>query len=103
MTDPNRSLRVGESAPWPKGKPRNPPTKEWATLRKRLLKLTSQPRATAGLEEGERLSQRAIGAYVGVSGKTVCKWLSGQANPSPLYVERMLEWADGKEKFRKKR
>jgi DNA-directed RNA polymerase specialized sigma24 family protein len=99
MTDPNRSSRVGDKAPWPKGKPRNPPTREWLALRKRLVKLTSQPRATATLDEGERLSQRAIGAYVGVSGKTVCKWLSGQANPSPQYVERMRLWADGKRKI----
>ena len=88
MTDPNRKERTGANAPWPKGKPRNPPTRQWLALRARIQKLLDA-QATRALPPELRRSYRGIGETIGVSPRTVKRWIDGEKNPSPQYVESM--------------
>lgn len=94
MTDPNRAARTGESAPWPKGKPRNPPDPRWPALRKRIAKQLACVERSG--EAGTNVRSAAyIAAACGVTGSTVCKWLAGRRNPPTSAIDQMAAWISG--------
>jgi len=92
MTDPNRHLRTGQLAPWPKGKPRNPPTAEWVALRKQIQKAMRGSHRRNGAPSYGTLA-RALGA----NRCTVRRWFlpadhPRAINPSPAFFDGMREW-----------
>jgi transcriptional regulator with XRE-family HTH domain len=70
---------------WPAGKPRNPTTgvKTAVAALQRLLTKHRTP---------GKISARALAAAIGVSDRTVRRWLAGEDVPSPDFVERINEW-----------
>lgn len=88
MTDPNRHLRTGQLAPWPKGKPRNEPTAEWLKLKRQLLKL---------MRDRTQCNYWILARACGVNRGTVRRWFLDRtderaSNPSTESVEKMQAW-----------
>lgn len=73
MTDPNRHLRTGAAAPWPKGVPRNPTTPEWEAMRAQLADV----------------SQAEIARAAGVNRSTVCRWMRGTHAPGRVQIRKL--------------
>ena len=69
---------------WPRGRRRNPSP---GVLIIRLR------RALRHIEPG-RVSRRALADYLGVSVRTVCRWLAGIDWPSPAYHDIIRRWLD---------
>lgn len=82
---------------WPRGKPRHPET---ATLsaRKQLVRLRrfftrhgggSGPRSNP-------VSRRAAALTVGVSDRTLRRWLAGTHHPDPAHWRALVAWRDSR-------
>jgi hypothetical protein len=72
-----------------KGKPVHPePPKAWAKLRAKLRRR----RGVVGAPALDGLSIKAVAAEIGVSDRTMRRWLDGEDRPSPQYhadIERI--------------
>ena len=85
MTDPNRKLRTGDKAPWPKGKRRNNPRvpKGYRDLRHFLddtMDFTD-----------EDITKTALAKHLGVRRGTLNEWLHGGCNPPQVAVDRIFK------------
>lgn len=67
-----------------RGKPVNPePPKAWAALRKRLRKR----KGVVGAPAKDGLSIKAAATEIGVSDRTLRRWLAGTHRPDPMHHE----------------
>lgn len=86
MTDPNRSARVGDLAPWPKGRRRNDPRppKPYQTMAEFWQALHSRLQL--------RGAKTQLAAAISVDRKTLHKWLTGDCVPSQQFVTAIGKW-----------
>lgn len=77
---------------WPAGKRRHP--KMPAKLKARINKAIT-PIAGGPVPEGTH-TVKSIARDIGVSDRTLRRWLSGEDNPSPDHVARLEQWLDDK-------
>ncbi|WP_397570682.1 hypothetical protein [Schlesneria sp. T3-172] len=73
---------------WPKGKRRNVESPEWSATRELLVQILRDHPAPM------IRSASAIAAVVGVSPKSVGRWLKGEDLPGEPQQAVMREWAD---------
>lgn len=88
VIDPNRARRVGTDAPWPKGKPRNPPSAQWTAMRDSL--------------RAQSVSLSEIARVCGVHRSSVLRWFlpDGQPRaccPPRVAITRLRRWLRGRE------
>lgn len=82
------SLRSDRRGHWPAGRRRQPNVVSWGKVRLRL------ERFLAAYHERGTVSQRALAADLGVSDRSVGRWLRGEDRPRPemqLAVEAWLK------------
>lgn len=79
---------------WPRGRRRNPITpRGWERLRAAIAAiLPDAPRHG-------RLSRRALARYLGVSDRTVRRWLDGTDYPSAEYLPGLRAWLRAEKRF----
>jgi hypothetical protein len=74
-----KSSRPDGRGHWPAGRRRNADTGDWQVIRLGIQAMLREHHMHGVI------SIRAIGEQVGVSGRTVQKWLSGINRPGPRY------------------
>lgn len=80
-----KSSRQDRRGHWPKGKRRSNISREYLRVILRHLERTL---------EYPGLSQRGLARHVGVSEKTVRRWLSEECWPSEEFLEALEDWID---------
>lgn len=71
---------------WPKGKRRNGDAGQWSRLRLRLTRVINDQ-----YQRG-RISQCALALAIGVSERSVRRWLSGEDRPSVESQQAIATW-----------
>jgi len=82
-----KSARADGRGGWPVGKKRHADVGDWQRIRLRVCSLLDDR------YEYGRVTVRAIAAAIGVSDRTMRRWLSGEDRPSPEDQERLRAWA----------
>lgn len=72
---------------WVRGKRRNADVGEWSRIRIGLVAMINNH------YEPGRISARTLAQAVGVSDRTVRRWLAGEDRPAPEDQERCRTWA----------
>lgn len=83
----HKSARADGRGGWTPGKRRHADCGDWQRIRLRVVSLL-----TTKYQYG-RVTARAIAAAVGVSDRTLRRWLSGEDRPTPEDQERLRAWA----------
>ena len=86
MKRKTKSARADGRGGWTPGKRRNPDVGDWQRIRLRVVSLLNDR------PEYGRVSVRAIAAVIGVSDRTLRRWLSGEDRPPPLAQEQLRQW-----------
>lgn len=81
-----RSQRADGLGHWPRGKRRNPDRGNWSMVRLTLARFIDDH-----LRRGE-ISYRALAADLGVSDRTVRRWLAGEDRPPAELQEAAEQW-----------
>lgn len=82
-----KSARQDGRGGWTPGKRRHVDVGDWQRIRLRIVSLLND-RPQYGV-----ISARAISLALGVSDRTVRRWLRGEDRPSPDDQERLRAWA----------
>jgi len=83
----HKSARADGRGGWTTGKRRHENVGDWQRIRLRIVSLLND-RPQYGV-----ISARAISLALGVSDRTVRRWLQGEDRPSPADQERLRAWA----------
>lgn len=76
---------------WPRGKPRHPETAT-LTARKQLVRLQRFFVRHGGGVRANPVSRRAAAIEVGVSDRTLRRWLAGTHHPNPVQWRALVAW-----------
>lgn len=71
---------------WPAGKYRHQDRVRWTRVRQRLARVLKK------YPDPGRVSCRALAAEIGVSDRTVRRWLDGTDRPDPKYQRAVRDW-----------
>lgn len=81
-----QSTRKDGRGHWPAGRRRNPDAGQWSRTRLALQSLLDEH-----WQQGVR-SERAVAAALGVSPRSLGRWLAGSHRPHPDYQELLAAW-----------
>ncbi len=81
-----KSKRKDSKGHWPAGKRRHEDVVKWSRVRLQLTRLL------ADKHKRGVISARAVAADVGVSDRTIRRYLSGEDRPSPATQRAIAQW-----------
>lgn len=81
-----KSKRSDGRGHWPAGKRRNPDAGNWGRTRLAVRRFID-----ANYSPGS-ISYRALAADLGISDRSVRKWITGQSRPDPATQEAVEQW-----------
>lgn len=87
MKRKSKTSRADGLGHWPRGKRRNIDAGQWSRIRIELSTLINEHYAHGVC------SARACAAALGVSDRTIRRWLDGTDRPSPADQERCQRWS----------
>ena len=92
-----RAINPDRRGHWPAGRTRNDTPDDWPEVRERLITLFAGTSRARAIQRG--ISRKQLAQHLGVSDRTVRRWMSGEDGPTGAAVRGVAAWT---KRFRRK-